>query len=167
MIKILRVALTGLCLLVNGVTLRAQVLNENFWVPNGTVRGIARDRNTIYVGGNFSQVGPKIGTGIVVNRQDGQPTGNLKSLVNRRVDAAVPDGSGGWYIGGQFTQAGGAEHQLLAHVRADGSVDPAFRFDFGTTNPIEISLMHCKQPVVRGRRFYRSKWGKQEEPRRD
>lgn len=153
MTKIVRIPLAVLCLLITGFTLRAQVLDDNLCVTNGPVRAIARSHNTIYVGGDFSSIGPKTGNGIVVNRQDGKQTGNLKSLVNNEVHAAVPDGSGGWYIGGQFTQAGGAEHQALAHIMADGSVDPAFNFNF-TLDPLESGGIRVATLSIANNRLY-------------
>src|SRR5262249_24582903 len=43
-------------------------------------------------------------------------------VVNGTVLAAVSDGSGGWYLGGQFTAVGAAARSNLAHVLADHSV---------------------------------------------
>jgi hypothetical protein len=39
------------------------------------------------------------------------------------VDVAAPDGSGGWFVGGDFTEVGPVAVSGLAYVRADGSVD--------------------------------------------
>jgi hypothetical protein len=39
------------------------------------------------------------------------------------VGPALPDGAGGWYIGGSFAGVGGLPRWNLAHIRADGSVD--------------------------------------------
>jgi hypothetical protein len=38
----------------------------------------------------------------------------------------IPDGAGGWYIGGRFSQIGDATREALAHVLADGKVDHTF-----------------------------------------
>jgi trimeric autotransporter adhesin len=43
---------------------------------------------------------------------------------NDSVFALAADGSGGVYVGGQFTQVGGVPRQMLAHILADGTVDP-------------------------------------------
>jgi hypothetical protein len=40
--------------------------------------------------------------------------------------AAVSDGSGGWYIGGNFNRVGKASRYGLARLRSDGSLDPEF-----------------------------------------
>jgi hypothetical protein len=52
----------------------------------------------------------------------GVPAGQTPA-VEGTVSEAVPDGSGGFYLGGEFTVGARAN---LAHLRADGTVDPAF-----------------------------------------
>ena len=42
------------------------------------------------------------------------------------VYAAVPDGSGGWYIGGDFQRVGNYGVHNLAHVRSAGTIDGNF-----------------------------------------
>ena len=42
------------------------------------------------------------------------------------VAAVAPDGSGGAFIGGDFTHVGGVARRNLAHIRADGTLDPAW-----------------------------------------
>ena len=46
--------------------------------------------------------------------------------VNGTVDAALPDGSGGFYIAGSFTRVGSAARSGVVHLLSSGSVDPAF-----------------------------------------
>jgi hypothetical protein len=46
------------------------------------------------------------------------------------VTESVDDGSGGWYIAGSFTHVGGLARRDLAHVRANGTVDPGFDASF-------------------------------------
>jgi len=35
-----------------------------------------------------------------------------------------PRRKGGWYVGGNFTYVGGVQHEYLAHIRQDHTVDP-------------------------------------------
>jgi trimeric autotransporter adhesin len=42
------------------------------------------------------------------------------------VNAAVSDGSGGWYLGGTFSHIGEVHRNGFARLRSDGSVDPGF-----------------------------------------
>jgi hypothetical protein len=83
------------------------------------------DDGTVYVGGNFTRVGPQTGGGVPVSATTGEPHA-LFPAVNGILFAAVPDGAGGWYIGGQFTRVGGQPRVNLAHVLADGSLDPVW-----------------------------------------
>ena len=53
---------------------------------------------------------------------DGLPVGPYPRVAGV-VNAAVPDGLGGWYIGGSFTSVGGVARANIAHIRADNSVD--------------------------------------------
>ncbi|MBL7983873.1 MAG: hypothetical protein JNM91_02695 [Flavobacteriales bacterium] len=46
----------------------------------------------------------------------------LQATPNDRVTAMAPDGFGGWYIGGDFTEVGGLPRWHLARVNPDGTV---------------------------------------------
>ena len=46
---------------------------------------------------------------------------NADSIINGEISTVVPDGSGGWYIGGSFSKVGSVERKNIARVRADGS----------------------------------------------
>ncbi len=51
----------------------------------------------------------------------GNPTASFPRVAGV-VDAVVPDGSGGWYIGGSFAAVGGLRRSNLAHILSDGRV---------------------------------------------
>ncbi|WP_287152455.1 hypothetical protein [Candidatus Solincola tengchongensis] len=44
--------------------------------------------------------------------------------VNGNIYAVISDGSGGWIIGGSFTEVGGIQRSCLARINADGSLAP-------------------------------------------
>jgi hypothetical protein len=46
------------------------------------------------------------------------------------VNSVVPDGESGWYVGGRMWNYAGSDKDLLVHVKADGSVDNMFTFNF-------------------------------------
>ena len=117
----------AIALLVSGVilvsghhTANAQIIDTTLWVTNGTVNAIVHDGTTIYIGGSFTQVGPATGSAVPLDATTGQPIAIPK--VAGLVNAVVPDGTGGWYVGGRFTHVGGVARANLAHILADNTV---------------------------------------------
>ena len=81
-----------------------------------------KDGNTMYVGGAFSYAGPSTGRGVLLDSQTGLYDKNFPK-VNGTVMVCIPDNSGGWYIGGQFTKVGSEYRNSVAHIRTGGQVD--------------------------------------------
>ncbi|MEO5619205.1 MAG: hypothetical protein ABIS67_15655, partial [Candidatus Eisenbacteria bacterium] len=96
-------------------------MDRNLWGTNGNVLAFARSGNTLYIGGAFSQVGPNTGGGIPLGVASGQPVTGYPPVAGQ-VLAVVPDGSGGWFIGGDFTAVGDVPRSHLAHILAGGQV---------------------------------------------
>ena len=94
-------------------------------VTDRAVETIVRDGSTLYLGGDFTYVGRR--TSLARLGADGRSTGTFPRVTDGAVEAILDDGAGGWYVGGTFATIGGADVPRLAHVRADGSVDAAFR----------------------------------------
>jgi len=110
-------------LLAFGRPLCAQLLQERFWMPNGSVNTMARTGDTVYIGGSFSRVAPPEPNGAVMDRLTGAP--QLDHLnPDGAVNSAAPDGAGGWYIGGAFTHVGGQERNRIAHLDHTGQLTP-------------------------------------------
>lgn len=100
----------------------AQQLDPNLWVTDGFVTSAAFANNTLYIGGDFHRVGPPTG-GFAVFDSVGGALAVQPPRVSGIVLAMASDGAGGWFIGGDFTHAGGQPRRNLAHVLANGSVD--------------------------------------------
>ena len=49
----------------------AQTVDTTLWVANGPVSSVVRDGRTIYIGGQFTQVGPPTGGGAAINAGTG------------------------------------------------------------------------------------------------
>src|SRR5215831_2204369 len=100
---------------------RAQALRRDLWVPNSMVRATVLDGNTLYIGGDFTRIGPVTGCGVPLDTGSGAPAAGFPVIVGD-VSCALADGSGGWFVGGDFTSVGDQARTNLAHVLADGTV---------------------------------------------
>jgi len=108
---------------------RAQVVRPDLWVTDFPVRAVAVSGNTLYIGGDFTLVGPATGCAAPIDASTGSVVGGFPKVLSDvsvvgEVRAVAPDGSGGWYLGGNFTHVGGVARANLAHVLADHSVAP-------------------------------------------
>ena len=94
--------------------------------PLGDVFGTAIGPDgTSYAVGNFTAVGAWTGG---LSLLDGTTAATDRSYprLNGQITAAVSDGSGGWFVGGSITSLGGVSRLNVAHILADGTVDPAW-----------------------------------------
>ncbi len=86
--------------------------------------GVGPDGST-YVGGSFTCLAETA----VINSAKLDTSVGLPSLTaepNDTVNTSVADGQNGWYIAGEFTEVGGITRNRIAHILADGTVDPDF-----------------------------------------
>ena len=74
------------------------------------------------MGGHFTRVDPLTGHSASLDPVGGVPRPGYPA-VDGTVDAAAPDGLGGWYVGGSFKHVARVARSNLAHVRADGTLD--------------------------------------------
>ena len=114
-------ALAAIC--VRGARAQNYTVREDTWITNGPVRAIVTTPETTYIGGDFTHVGPFTGGGVPIDASTGAAVATYPK-VNGTVIACIPDGSGGWYIGGYFDKVGGVVRNNIAHILANGSVDP-------------------------------------------
>jgi hypothetical protein len=97
----------------------ADVPDTTSWVTNGDVHTVIHGNGRTYIGGTFDQVGPNTGFGVPLNASNGALP--FESKVNGPVYAAVSDGAGGWYIGGNFTRVAGKSLHNAAYIKPDGT----------------------------------------------
>ena len=95
----------------------------NTWITDGEVYSITSTPATTYLGGEFNLAGPNTGRGVPLDADTGEPL-TAYPRVDYSVYTGIPDGSGGWYIGGVFTMVGGVERECIARILADGTLDP-------------------------------------------
>ncbi len=88
---------------------------------------ISDDGETRYFTGSFSYVGAGTGPAVIVNSSTGElVTYPTVTPENATVRVVIPDGNGGWYVGGSFTGIGGVDQDRIAHVLSTGEVDEVF-----------------------------------------
>lgn len=111
---------------------KAQTLNPSSISTNGTVNAIVQDSTSIFIGGSFSTVGYKA-AGVALIDAEGKNVINFPSIA-ASVKVSIPDGNGGWYVGGYFTYQG---KNNLIHILADNTLDTSFTFSpiFTTSTP--------------------------------
>jgi hypothetical protein len=99
---------------------------------SGRVWDIAVQGDTAYIGGEFTSLAPTLELAGAIDGASGLPQPGFPKLEAGEVKVAVPDGVGGWYIGGNFKiSLGPADSRVaLARVRADGTVDPQWKPQF-------------------------------------
>ena len=101
----------------------------DFWIADGKVYTTALRTENLYVGGEFSYIGPNTGAGTQVDTTTAEPSA-FPRLVGQ-VHAAAPDGNGGWYVGGSFTvDAGGTPRINLVHI-VPAAAGGQFKVDAG------------------------------------
>ena len=100
----------------------------DLWVTDERVEGMAVLGDTLFVSGRFRYVGPPTGQLAVLDKTTGEADAGLPR-VGGSVFAVLPDGAGGYFVGGAFAAVAGQPRRNLAHVRADGTLDAAFHPD--------------------------------------
>jgi trimeric autotransporter adhesin len=108
--------------------LTAQTIDTTLWTINtgGQVNDIIKDGNTLYIAGTFTKVGLNTGCLSSFQQSDASKSANLPIVTPGTIHTTVPDGNGGWFIGGTFTVVNGLNYANLIHIRSDGKLNTAF-----------------------------------------
>jgi hypothetical protein len=118
--------LASLCLLAGLAAVNAPAVADpaavpaESWVTNGTVHAVRQVGNRIYVGGAFTQAGPNTGFGVALDPSSGVWSPAFPKI-NGTVLVALHDGSGGFYIGGDFTRVGDKSRHNGARIVPDAT----------------------------------------------
>src|SRR5262245_49443375 len=92
-----------------------------WWGTNGRVMKILPVGSRVYLAGGFDYVGPASGYGVGVDAGGGVKLPGAP-VIDGVVRAAVSDGQGGWFLGGDFKNVGGQFRRYAAQVTASGAV---------------------------------------------
>ncbi|MBN2148809.1 MAG: hypothetical protein JW726_15585 [Anaerolineales bacterium] len=103
-------------------------LATELWVPNGPVQDTLLSGHILYIAGSFDRIGPPTG-GFVGLDPDTAVQDTAWPRVAGSVYVILEDGSGGWYIGGQFSAVDDTPRSNLAHILTDGTLDSAWDFE--------------------------------------
>src|SRR5215470_2249003 len=93
---------------------------------NGGVATIVASGGVTYIGGNFDELAAITGAFARLDTATARRIAPLAETQFGEVRASASDGNGGFYIGGTFARVGGQPREKIAHILADGSVDPDF-----------------------------------------
>ena len=108
---------------------------DDFWITDGeSVNALVVTNGRVYVGGAFANVGRFCPFGAEVDLSAGVADFGSASVLGPvrgkpfydGIAAVAADGQGGWFIGGNFTSVAGMARVGLAHIRTDGTVNPAW-----------------------------------------
>ena len=120
--SILRIALWAGCFFLIANNTIGQSLIRNMSSTNGAVNAIVKNDGVYYIGGNFNYVGLMTGGASLVTDTNDYPDMDFPTI-NGNVLTSVPDGNGGWFIGGTFSYLNNINNTCLAHVRNGKSID--------------------------------------------
>jgi len=133
------IALSSVLIMSCTAATAAAIPRSDVWQPNGAVYAVemAKDSgaDSVYIGGDFTYVGPDTGNAVMVSLTGSRlPTGASWPKIDGNVYSVIPDGSGGWYVGGDFiTINDGADNRSrLARLTQD--VDGIWSVDVWNPN---------------------------------
>ena len=81
----------------------------------------------VLMAGRFTTVGQALGQAAVFDLAGGRVPSTAR--IDGPVEAAMPDGAGGWFVGGGFSRVGGIDRGPLVHLLPNGTLDPAWGLD--------------------------------------
>jgi trimeric autotransporter adhesin len=99
--------------------------NLQFWLTDGPVNAILATNGMVYIGGDFSYVGPHTGPLALFD----QTTGGLQAApppINGTIKTVISDGASGWFVGGTFTSIGTTAITNIAHLNPDLTPDTSW-----------------------------------------
>lgn len=110
----------------SGQAVYSEFLRRDFWDVHGDATAVLATNGLVYVGGRFNYVSTKGRKLSVFDIYTGLEDPAFPAIEGRAIHAIVPDGAGGWYMGGLFVSVGGVPRTNLVHILPNYTVDPNF-----------------------------------------
>lgn len=124
-LNVLLLASVGLPTIAPALAVGATI-QQQMWSSHVPPEDMVRIGDRVFLAGaGLGYVGPYSGGAQFVSTTDGAVVPGFPDVyapAETQVKCVVPDGAGGWFIGGLFSRVGGQPRSNLAHVNADGSV---------------------------------------------
>ena len=119
---------------------------------DGTLAMAVGPGNVLYLGGGVLSVGTRTGHWVRYGATGARDAAWPE--VDGGVNAAVPDGAGGWFLGGEFSHVGGQPRARLAHVDANGALDPMWSPSARDPDPVLVDEATVEALCVVGDTVY-------------
>lgn len=106
-------------------------LCNNSYLNSYEYEDLTGDGTNVFLSGVYGVNGTCTGGGAMVDNTNGSPVTGTP-VFNGTVFTAASDGSGGWYVSGEFTEVSGILRNRFAHIQSDGSVgswNPGLTFE--------------------------------------
>ena len=123
------------------------VPEKGFYATDDVVQTLRVVGDSLYVGGRFTHVGRRTGPLAPLSISSGTTLSGFPEA-NGQITGIAADGSGGWFVGGDFDEIGGVPRNHVAHVLPDLTVDPAW--DADANYPVHGFAVHDSTLYLHG-----------------
>lgn len=99
------------------------------WITDSYIQSLTVGEGKAFVTGSFNWVGPYSGGGVLFDQATFTNDSSFPKI-NGTVSCIISDGSGGWFVGGEFAKAGNVAVRNLVHILSDKTIDPLWKPQF-------------------------------------
>jgi hypothetical protein len=124
---------------------------SNLWDTDGEIYDSKIIGNNIYLVGKFDMVLPVTGPAAYISTENGDIVPGNRISVNGKINTITPDGNGGFYIGGEFTEVNGSPRRRICQIDAQRNLTA---FNLNIDNPVTHLFFDNGKLLIKGS-FYR------------
>ncbi|HTE34361.1 MAG TPA: T9SS type A sorting domain-containing protein [Chryseolinea sp.] len=103
------------------------------WITDSGITRVEHSNGYTMLSGSFSLTGPYTGGLALTDAATGKIVDLVLPKINGFVTDIIDDGSGGWYVGGFFSEVDTVKIQNLVHIKSDKTVDRTWKPNPNTT----------------------------------